>query len=215
MSAMAVFFGEMQLRDHPASMPAVIHIDKANIKILSGKTQLGEWKLYQVNIEEQDRETIVFRADEEELLLTLREHDSFLAETASYRRENRRTRRMPTHEAFRKPEEEGPTLGEEIKDDVGREVSGVAEEIRTLWDMIYGGPAFWIGVGVFLLLTIFLPTLVLGILFTVGVLSLVVGAIAYVETTVAIKLPDALTPMRLVAIGVVAIGIGILVSIIR
>lgn len=210
---MAVFFGEMQMRDHPASMPAVVHVDKANIKIQSGKTQLGEWKLYQVVIEERDPSTISFRVDDDELLLNLREHDSFLAETASYRRENRR--RMPTHEAFRKPEEEGPTLGEEIKDDVSREVSGVAAEVQDLWNLIYVGPAFWAGVAVFLLLTIFLPGVVLGILFTVGVVSLVVGAIAYVETTVAVKLPDALTPLRLVAIGVVCIGLGIVVSIIR
>ncbi|MFP3914372.1 MAG: hypothetical protein ACLFWM_05820 [Actinomycetota bacterium] len=212
---MAVFFGDMQMRDHPATMPAVVYVDKANIKIQSGKTQLGEWKLYQVVIEEVDPSTISFRVDDDELLLTLQEHESFLAETASYRRENRRTRRMPTHEAFRKEEEEGPGLGEEIREDVGREVSGVAEEIRDLWDKVYGGTAFWVGVGVVLLLAIFLPSLLLGVLFTVGVLSLVVGAIAYVETTVAIKLPDVLTPVRLVAIGVVCIGLGILVAIIR
>lgn len=212
---MAVFFGEMQMRDHPATMPAVVHVDKADIKIQTGRTQLGEWKLYQVVIEEQDPRTIILRVDDEELLLNLQEHDSFLAETASYRRDNKRLQRMPTHEAFRREEDEGPTLGEEIKDDVSREVSGVAAEVRDLWDMIYVGAPFWIGVAVFLLLAIFLPGVVLAILFTVGVLSLVVGAISYVETTVAVKLPDALTPVRLVAVGVICIGLGIAVSIIR
>src|SRR5690606_28257816 len=114
-----------------------------------------------------------------------------------------------------KDEDTGPTLGEELKDDVSREVSGVADEIRDLWDKIYVGAPFWVAVAAFLLLVIFLPAVVLGILFTVGVVSLIVGAIAYVETSVALKLPEALTPVRLVAVGVVAIGIGIVVAIIR
>jgi hypothetical protein len=210
---MAVFFGEMQMQDHPAKMPAVIHVDKADIRILSGKTQLGEWKLYQVTIEETDPSTILFRVDEEELLLNLKEHDSFLAETASYRRDERRLRRMPTHEAFRKPDE-GPTLGEELKEDVSREVSSVADELKDLWSMIYVGTPFWIGLGLFLVLAIFLPGLVVGVLFTVGVVSLIVGAISYVETSVAVKLPDALTPVRLVAVGVACIALGIVVAVV-
>lgn len=213
MAAMAVFFGEMQMRDHPAKMPAVVHVDKANIKIQSGKTQLGEWKLYQVKIEEQDRETIVFRVDDEELLLHLREHDSFLAETANYQRDDSRARRLE-HEAFRRNQDTGPTLSEELREDVGREVSGVSAEIRALWDTVYGGTGFWIGVAVFLLMAIFIPTVLVGILFAVGVVSLVVGAIAYTETSVAVKLPDALTPTLLLAVGVVGIGLGIVVAII-
>jgi len=212
---MPVFFGEMQMRDHPAKMPAVVHVDKADIRIQSGRNELGRWKLYEVVIEEQTPSLISFRVDGDELLLELREHASFLAETATYRRDERRLRRTPTHEAFRKDEDTGPTLGEELKDDVSREVSGVADEIRDLWDKIYVGAPFWVGVAAFLLLVIFLPAVVLGILFTVGVVALIVGAIAYVETSVALKLPEALTPVRLVAVGVVAIGIGIVVAIIR
>lgn len=212
---MPVYFGEMQMRDHPAKMPAVVHVDKADIKIQSGKTELGQWKLYEVVIEEQSPTMISFRVDGDEVLLELREHASFLAETASYRRDERRLRRAPVHEAFRKDEDTGPTLSEELKDDVTREVSGVADEIRALWDSVYVGTPFWIGVAVFLLLAIFLPAVVLGILFVVGVVSLIVGAIAYVETSVALKLPEAVTPVRLVAIGVVAIGLGIVVAIIR
>jgi hypothetical protein len=212
---MAVFFGEMQHRDHPTTMPATIHVDKADVRIQSGRTVLGEWKLYEVQIEEQDPESIIFRADQEELILKLKEHRSFLAETANYRTDTDRHRRLRTHEAFRKDEEAGPSLTEEIKGDVSREVSGVADEIRDLWEMVPWGRPLWIGLAVLLVLIVFLPGLVVGLLFAIGVISLLVGAISYVETSVALKLPEALSPVRLIAIGTVAIGAGILVSIIR
>lgn len=210
---MPVFFGEMQMRDHPATMPAVIHVDKGTIRLQSGKTQLGEWKLYEVVIEEQDDSTISFRVDDDEVLLTLQEHKGFLAETASFRRDDRR-RRMPTHEAFRPKEvEEGPSLAEEIREDVTREVGSVTSEIQDVWGRVSGNWMFWVGVAVFLVLGIVLTPVVVGILFVIGVVSLVVGAIAYLETSVAVKLPDVLSPARLLAIGVVAVGLGILFAI--
>lgn len=211
---MAVFFGEMQHIDHPTTMPATVYVEKGTIRINSGKTQVGEWKLYEVQIEERDPEAITFRADQEELILKLNEHSSFLAETANYRTDTGRTRRLRTHEAFRK-DDEGPTLSEELKEDVTREVSGVAEEIRDLWEMVPRGQPLWIGLGILLLLVIFLPGLVVGLLFAGGVVALLVGAISYAETSLALKLPAALTPVRLIAIGSVCVGAGIVVSLIR
>lgn len=211
---MAVFFGEMQHLDHPTTMPAVVTVDKGSIKLASGRTQLGEWKLYQVVIEERDAESVTFRADEEALILKLKEHDSFLAETAAYRRNEKRAQRLPTHEAFRK-EPEGPTLGEEIRDDVTREVSSVVDEVKDLFGMIKVGPPLWIGLAVFLILLIFLPSLVIGVVFLVGVVALAVGAIAHADSSVALKIPGDLTPTRLVAIGAVLVGVGILLFLIR
>lgn len=212
---MAVFFGEMQHRDHPATMPATVYVERASIRINSGPTQLGEWKLYQVQIEERDPTSIIFRADQEELILKLKEHASFLAETANYRTDTGRARRLRTHEAFRQEEEEGPSLSEELKQDVTREVSGVADEIRELWAMVPRGRPLWIALAVFLLLLVFLPALVVGVLFAAGVIALLVGAISYAETSLALRLPEALSPVRLIAIGAVCIGAGIVVSIIR
>src|SRR5690606_471269 len=123
----------------------------------------------------------------------------------------RRRRRMPTHEAFRKPDE-GPSLTDEIREDVSREVGSVADEVRALWDLVNVGWPLWVGVAVLLLLAIFLSPVVVAVCFALGVLSLVVGAIAYVETSLALKLPDALTPARLLAIGLIAIGLGIVVA---
>ena len=211
---MPVFFGEMKHADHPKTMPAVVHVEKGTIRLQSGRTVLGEWKLYEVQIQERDPQTISLRVDDDEVLLTLQQHDSFLAETASAVRDDRQLRRAPIHEAFRKPDE-GPSLGEEIKEDFTREVSGVVDEIKGLWDQIYVGTPFWIGLGVFLLAAALIPAVLVGILFVVGVVALVVGAIAYVETKLAVKLPGDLTPTRLIAIGVVAIGLGIIVTIIR
>ena len=211
---MPVFFGEMKHADHPKKLPAVVHVDKGNIRLQSGKTVLGEWKLYEVQIEERDPQTISFRVDDDEVLLNLQQHESFLAETASARVDPRRQRRAPTHEAFRKPDE-GPTLGEEIREDVTKEVTGVVDEIKALWESVYVGTPFWIGVGVFALAVVFGPAVLVGLLFVVGVVSLVVGAIAYVESSLAVKLPGSLTPTRLIAVGVVAIGLGIVVSLIR
>ena len=214
MSPMAVFFGEMQHLDHPTSMPAVVTIEKGMIRLASGRTQLGEWKLYQVVIRERDAESVTFRADDEELILKLKEHESFLAETAAYRRNENRAARQPTHEAFRK-EPEGPTLGEEIRDDVTREVSSVADEVKELLGMVKVGPPLWIALAAFILGVVFLPSLIIGMVFLVGVIALAVGAIAHADSSIALKLPGDLTATRLVAVGVILIAVGIVLFVVR
>ncbi len=214
MVAMAVFFGEMQHLDHPTTMPAVVTIEKGVIRLASGRTQLGEWKLYQVVIRERDAESVTFRADDEELILKLKEHASFLAETEAYRRNEGRAARQRTHEAFRK-EPEGPTLGEEIREDVTREVSSVVEEAKELFGMVKVGPPLWIGLAVFILGVIFLPSLIIGLVFLVGVVAIAVGAIAHSDSNIALKLPGDLTPTRLVAVGAILLAVGLLLLLIR
>ncbi len=81
--------------------------------------------------------------------------------------------------------------------------------------MVPRGRPLWIALAVFLLLLVFLPALVVGVLFAAGVIALLVGAISYAETSLALRLPEALSPVRLIAIGAVCIGAGIVVSIIR
>lgn len=212
MVPMPVFFGEMEHRDHPKKMPATVHVDKGTIRLQSGPTVLGEWKMYEVQIRERDSESITFRADQEELILTLKQHESFLSETAAYRRERRGPLRE--HEAFRAPDD-GPTLGKELREDVGKEVSSVTDEIKELAGFLPEGPPLWIGLGVLLLLIIFLPGLVLWVLLGGGIVALVVGAIAYVETNVAVRLPGEVTPIRLIAVGAIGVVAGILIALIR
>jgi len=209
-----VFFGDMQHTDHPTTMPAVVTVDKGSIKLASGKTQLGEWKLYQVVIQERDAETIMFRADEEELILKLKEHDSFLAETEAYRRNEKRAQRQMTHEAFRK-EPEGPSLSDEIREDVSREVNSVVEEVKDLLRMVKVGPPLWIGLAVFVALVVFLPSVIIGLVFLVGTLALVVGALAHADSNIALRIPGDFTPTRMVALGVILLAVGVVLVIIR
>ena len=214
MGPMAVFFGEMQQMDSPTTMPAVVTIEKGVIRLASGRTQLGEWKLYQVVIRERDAESVTFRADEEELILKLKEHASFLAETEAYRRNEGRAARQRTHEAFRK-EPEGPTLGEEIREDVTREVSGVVDEVKHLAGMVKVGPPLYIALAVFILGVIFLPSVIIGLVFLVGIVAIAVGAIATSDSSIALKIPGDLTPTRLVAIGAVLLAVGVVLLLVR
>lgn len=210
----AVFFGEMQHPDHPTTMPAVVTVDKASIKLASGKTQLGEWKLYQVVISERDSETISFRADDEELLLKLKEHASFLAETEAYRRNEKRAQRQMTHEAFRK-EPEGPSLTEEIREDVSREVNSVVDEIKHLAGMVKVGPPLWIALAVFIALVVFLPSVIIGLVFVVGTFALVAGALSHADSNIALRLPGDFTPVRVIALGVILVAVGVVLVILR
>ncbi len=98
---MPVYFGEMQIPDEPSVLPAAVTIEQGTIRLTSGRTELGSWKLYEVAIRPRDEGSVVFSADGEELILRLNEHDSFLAETAPYRRGEKRVQRERVHEAFR------------------------------------------------------------------------------------------------------------------
>lgn len=210
---MAVFFGEMHEPGDETLIPAVVTVDKGSIQIRSGKTELGEWKFYEVSIDERDSESVSLKVDGEELILKLKEHESFLAETEPFRRKE--PRRQLEHEAFRVPAPEGPSLIDEITEDVGKEVSGVADEMKDLLARVPRGPALWVGLAVFLVAAIFLPGALVGVLFAVGIAGLVLGAISYVERTVEHRLPGSLTGARLLAVGTIAVGLGLVVAIIR
>lgn len=210
----SVYFGEMQERDRPRKLPAVVTLDRGMIKLVSGTSVLGEWRLSQVVLAEFDDKSVALKVEDDELLLYLQEHSRFLRETEPYRRPEPK-RRRPEHEAFRKDTEPTQSLGEEIRGEVSREVSGVADEIRHLMRSIEPGPILWVALAVFVVLVIFLPTLLVGVLLLAGVVSLAVGAIAYADSRLALKIPEPLTPTTLVAVGVLLVVVGIVVGVIR
>ncbi len=210
----SVYFGEMQERDHPRKLPAVVTIDQGMIKLVSGTSELGQWRLTQVVIAEYDERSVALRVEDDELMLYLQEHVRFLRETEPYRRPEPK-RRRPEHDAFRRNTEPTQSLGEEMRKEVSREVSGVADEIRHLMRSIEPGPVLWVALGVFLVLVFFLPTALVGVLLLAGVVALAVGAIAYADSGVALKIPEPLTPTTLVAVGVVAVAVGVVVGVIR
>lgn len=210
---MPVYFGEMHEPGDDTAIPAVVTVEKGTIQIRSGKTEVGEWKFYEVSIDERDSESVSLKVGGEELILKLREHESFLAETEPFR--TKEPRRRLEHEAFRSEVDDGPSLVEELREDVGKEVSSVAEEMRSLLDRIPRGPALWVGLAAFLLAVILLPQVVVGILFAVGIAALVLGAISYVERSIEHRLPGSLTGARLLALGTIAVGLGLVVAIVR
>lgn len=213
---MAVFFGKMREPDAEELMPAMVTVERGSIRLVSGQTPLGEWKLQQVVLRDEGDGEVSFKADDEEIVLVLQEYESFLAETSTHRRQQRESRRGYVHPAFREEEETGPGIGEELRRDVFKEAGGVADEIREFGRILSeSGRVLWIVLGVLALLVIFLPGAVVAIGLGGGLLALIVGAIAYSDDKLAVKIPDPLTPVSLIAGGVVLVALGIVVSLIR
>lgn len=210
---MPVFFGELQEPGDDQRLPAVVTIDQSMIRLTSGQIELGEWKLAQVVFDTYD-DRVDLTAEGERLMLYLAEHDRFVALTAPYQRSAGERRRSSMHPAFRK-EEEGPTLTEELREDVSREVSSVVDEARDLAGLVKPGPPLWIGLGVLLLLIVFLPGLVTSVSLLVGILALLAGGAGYAETRVATRIPEPLNPIRLLVIGAALVALAIVVAIVR
>lgn len=210
---MAVFYGQLQQPGDRERLPATIQVGERTIRLQTGQTLLGEWKLGQVAVEERDPQTIAFTADGEDLFLFLDEHQRFLDVTAPYQLSKGAKRRASSHPAFRK--EEGPSLGEEVKREVGREVESLADEARELREMVKPGPVLWVSLAVLFILIVFLPGLAVGLSLGVGMLALIAGAAGYAEDAVARRIPEPLSPARLLVIGGGLVALGILVSIIR
>lgn len=212
-SPMAVFYGHLQQPGDRDRLPATVYVGERTIRLQTGQTQIGEWKLGQVGVEELDSRTVVFTADGEDLYLFLDEHQRFLDVTAPYQLSKGAKRRAGSHPAFRK--DEGPSLGEEVKREVGREVESLAGEARELREMVKPGPVLWISLAVLFVLIVFLPGLAVGLSLGIGMIALGVGAAGYAEDSIARRIPEPLSPARLVVVGGALIVLGILVSIIR
>lgn len=215
---MPSYFGELIQSGTHESLSAVVTLERGTIRVVAAQTDLGTWKLSQVPIREGEDGTVVVVPEGEELVFVFKERDSFLAETASYRRGQDRLRRSEEHPAFRNEtttlSEDIRSSGEELRQDVTREVSGVVDEVRDLFDLVKPGPPLFIILAVFLVLVVFTPGLVVGLALLGGVLALVGGAITYADESFAAKLPGWTTPARLIAVGVVLLGVGLLVSIV-
>lgn len=212
-AGMPIFYGELQERTDTQRLPAVVTVENGSIRLVSGRTELGEWQLSQVAVEQYTDQSVLFRADDDELILFLSEQDRFLAETTPVRRaEPKKERRRPTHPAFRK--DQGDAV-QELREDVDREVAGIVGEVRHLLSLIPGGPPMWIGLGVFLLLLIFLPAVLAGIGLIGGVLGLGLGALAYADTNIALRIPDPFTPQLLLGLGALLLALGVVVWVVR
>lgn len=211
---MAVFFGEMQTRSDAKRMKAVVTVDRGNIRLASGTTDLGEWPLSRVRLEEYTDISVLMAVEDEELILFLDEKERFAGEVGRYLKKPEQERRRPTHPAFRRNEPEGPTLGEELKDDVSREMSPIISEAKGWLDQIPRGRPLIIGALVFLVLLIVFPQPIAFVTLVGGTFALLAGGLAYADDRLALKIPDPVTPVQLVAGGGLALAVGLVILLI-
>jgi hypothetical protein len=201
---MGVFYGEMQLAGDTARLPAIVTLDAGRLRVSSGRSEIGDWPTADIRIAEHGPLSVEIKAEGEALILYLVEHHRFLADTESIRnRPEKKVRRERVHPAFRRGAEPDETLAEELKGDISREMRPLMEEARYLLSLIPGGAPLWIGLAAAVALVVFLPKIILGITLLVGVVALAAGGITYADTNLAVRLPDALTPIRLIAIGAI------------
>jgi hypothetical protein len=213
---MAVFFGEMQAKSDPKRMKAVVTVDRGNLRLVSGTTELGEWPLHTMRLEEYTERSVLMAVEDEELILFLDDHQKFVGEVGRYIKKPGDRRREPTHPAFRQDAaDDGPSLSEELKDDVSREMAPIMAEARHLIDQIPRGTPLYVGIGVFLVLLVFLPVVITFTTLIGGAVLLLVGGLAYADQKIAVRLPGSFTPAQLVAIGGILLLVGIVVTVIR
>lgn len=213
---MAVFFGEIQAKSDPKRMKAVVTIERGNIRLVSGTTELGEWPMHTVRLEEYTDRSVLMAVEDEELILFLDEHPRFVGELGRNLKKPGEGRREPTHPAFRKePVEPVPTIREELREDVAREMAPIAAEARHLLDQIPRGKPLYIGLAVFLALFIFTPQLIAFTTLIGGAAILLVGGLAYADQKMAMRIPGSFTPAQMVTVGSALLIVGILVLAIR
>lgn len=211
MSGMAVFFGEMQVKSDPKRMKAVVTVEGGKIRLVSGTTELGEWQMHTVRLEEYTDRSVLFAAEDEELILFMEEHERFTTELGRNLKKPGEGRRQPTHAAFRKePAEPQPTIREELKGDVSREMAPIVGEARHMLDMIPRGKPLYIGLAVLLVLLIVWPAPIVFIGLIGGTLALLGGGLAFADDKIAIRLPGSITPPQLIAGGALLLAFGII-----
>ena len=211
---MAVFFGEMQTRSDTKRMKAVVTVDRGNIRLASGTTELGEWPLSRVRLEEYTDVSVLMAVEDEELILFLDDKQKFAGEVGKYLKKPGEERRRPTHPAFRRNEPQGPTLGEELKEDMSREMAPIIGEAKDWLDRVPRGRPLAVGAILFLLLLIIFPTPIAFVTLIGGALALLAGGLAYSDDRLALKIPDPVTPVQLVAGGGIALVVGILILVV-
>lgn len=211
---MPVFYGRLQHPDDEEQLQATVVVGERTLRLQTGQTLLGEWKLGQVLVDERPDRSVTFTADGESLYLYLDEHERFVDVMAPYQPSRGARRRAEAHPAFRE-EDTGPSLGDEVKREVGREVGSLAEEARGLRDMVKPGPVLWVGLALLFALIVFAPGIATALALGAGMLALIAGGAGYAESSVAARIPDPLTPARLLVIGGALVALGVVIAIIR
>jgi hypothetical protein len=217
MHIMPVFYGEMQLEGDTQRLPAVVTVDRGQLRLLSGRTEIGEWKMYAIELSEYTEKSVLLAAEDAKLVLFLDDHAKFMSETERYRNAPSRRTREKLHPAFRKEPEEPETMQDltnEIREDFTREVNPIIAEGRHMLESIEPGPPLYITLGVLLVLLVFLPGVVVAVSAVGAFLALLAGGLSYLDTRTAVRLPGPLTPTNLIIVGVALLALALVTSLI-
>lgn len=220
---MPTYLGHLIDSESDERLSAVLTIDKGDLTVKVAQSNLGTFKLSQMRIGDEGDGKVWIDSEGERLIFELDSAESFLAETAPYRRGQDRLQRSAEHPAFREDQttlsddmkaarEEIQRLSKQAASETKVELGGVGEELKGLLGLV-NGPALWGGVVALILMIIFASGLVVALGLLVALVALVAGAISYADDGFAEKLPAWANPPRLIAIGIVALVIGILGSV--
>jgi hypothetical protein len=237
---MSVFYGEMAEPSDPTRLPAIVTIDEGSIRLATDQTELGEWKLTEVQVGDRGEGSVLLEVEGDELILFLQDQPRFLAETAPFRW--RKDRRPPAKAAARASAKAAPKppprRAERPVAETGavayREVVEPATPRRPAEPKPPGRPAvaaraagrrglgalrrrwaIWVPVVLFAAGVAFAPGLVTAVFLLAGTLVLALGGLALADVSLAVRIPAPLTPLRLVAIGAALAAIGIGVDLVR
>ena len=177
-------------------LPATVHLDDDRLRINAGDHALGEWPLSEIHLE-PIATGYRLDAEVEQILIELEDTEAFEMELH---------KKPPARVTL-------PSAGNLMKSVDG----GIDAAERRLGDLlpewVFTRIMFGVVIGI-LLLTAIVPGLVSTFLLIAGLLTVVVGAVAYTDTMLASKwLPGRMTPMHVLLAGVVILVLGVFLGI--
>lgn len=186
---MEKFRGTMRLSGETQAVPVEARVDAARLVLAVEGTEVGAWAIDQVRAE-RTGEGVALDLGTERVIIDVTERTEFFAyfEAEVEEQLSRRERRERRTRAPRK----------EKRDRQPR-------ESRISLPLVLTGVVFLGLVAV----AILFPEVTGSILLLVGVVLLVVGALAYMETRIALRLPLGLTPVHFVVAGGLVSALGV------
>ena len=177
-------------------LPATVHLDDDRLSINAGDHALGEWPLSEIHLE-PIATGYRLDAEGEQILIELDDTEAFEMELH---------KKPPARATL-------PSAGNLMKSVDGRIDAAERRFGGLLPEWVFSRIMFGVVIGILLLMAI-LPGLVSTLLLIVGLLTVVVGAVAYTDTVLASKwLPGRMAPMHGLLFGVVILVLGVFLGI--
>lgn len=215
---MPLYNGTIQLEGDPNVLPAVITVDDGKILISSRSKPIGQWTLSGAGFR-RTPEGIVMAVDEGKLLLNADNMDS-LARAVGLRDANKATERRAQFtqpapwEVKDEPKRESKSAEEKAKE-IASDLDPYVTEVREGLSLIKLDRNQWIGVGVGAVLALIFPSISVFLLSIVGAIAVLAGGIGMLEPSIEARFPEQLSPVRVIAIGVAAFVLALIVLVVR